>query len=163
MTPGVHFAHLRLIISVVAVLAQFYLFLRIGQVIGASRRSRLGKSLLIGAVGLSIAALFAMNAITLSRPIPWVDPPEVADVILFYLPAVWTFGSIFSALLLGLVQLLGGLGRVVVWCGRGLDRRQSALPAEPPAPPFSASRSERTGRGALDSLRIRGCLCRQGL
>ena len=128
MRSGVHFGQLSLIISVVAVLAQFYLFLRIGQVIRASRRSRLGKSLLIGAVGLSIASLFAMNAVTLSRPIPWVDPPEVADVILFYLPAVWTFGSIFSALLLGLVQLLGGLGRVVVRCGRGLDRRKSALP-----------------------------------
>jgi predicted MPP superfamily phosphohydrolase len=128
MSPGVHFGQLRLLISVLAVLAQVYLFLRIGRFIGASRRSRLGKALLIGAVGLSIAALFAMNAVTLSRRVTWVDPPEVLDVILFYLPAVWTFGSISSALLLGLVQLLRGLGRVVVWCGRGLDRRESALP-----------------------------------
>ncbi len=128
MKPGVHFGQLHLIISVVAVLAQVYLFLWIGQAIGASRRSRLGKSLLIGAVGLSIASLFAMNAVTLSRRIAWVDPPEVADVILFYLPAVWTFGSIFSALLLGLVQLLRGLGRVAVRCARGLDHRESALP-----------------------------------
>src|SRR5271157_631657 len=128
MSSGVHFGQLRLIISVVAVLAQFYLFLRIGQVIWTSRRSRLGKSLLIGAVGLSIAALFAMFAVSLSRPSLWVDPPAVADVILFYLPAVWTFGSIFSALLLGLVQLLRGLGWVIVRCGRGLDRRQAALP-----------------------------------
>ena len=128
MRPGVHFGQLRLIISTVAVLAQFYLFLRIGQVIRASRRSNLCKSLLIGAVGLTIASLFAMNTFILSRPIPWVDPPAVADVILFYFPAVWTFGSIFSALLLGLAQLLGGLGRVVVRCGRGLDSQKSAIP-----------------------------------
>ena len=128
MRPGVHFGQLRLIISVVVVLAQFYLFLRIGQVIRASQRSTRCKSWLIGAVGLAIASLFVMNAFILSRPIPWLDPPEVADVILFYFPAVWTFGSIFSALLLGLVQLIRGLGRIVVRCGHGLARQQSALP-----------------------------------
>ena len=128
MRPGVHFGQLSLIISIVAVLAQFYLFLRIRQVIRASQRSNLCKSLLIGAVGLTIAWLFAMNTFIFSRPIPWVDPPVVADVILFYFPAVWTFGSIFSALFLGLAQLLGGLGRVVVRCGRGLDSQKSAIP-----------------------------------
>jgi predicted MPP superfamily phosphohydrolase len=128
MKPGVHFGQLSLIISVVAILAQFYLFLRIGQVIRASRRSTLCKSILIGAVGLTIASLFAMNAVILSRRVTWVDPPAVADVILFYFPAVWTFGSIFSALLLGLVQLLRGVGRVIVRCGHGLDRQKSALP-----------------------------------
>ena len=69
-----------------------------------------------------------MNTFILSRPIPWVDPPAVVDVILFYFPAVWTFGSIFSALLLGLAQFLGGVGRVVVRCGRGLDSQKSAMP-----------------------------------
>jgi predicted MPP superfamily phosphohydrolase len=128
MRPGVHFGQLSLIISIVAVLAQFYLFLRIGQVIRASQRSNRCKAILIGAVGLTIASLFAMNTLILSRPIPWVDPPAVADVILFYFPAVWTFGSIFSALFLGLAQLLGGLGRVVVRCGRGLDSQKSANP-----------------------------------
>ena len=60
---------LRLIITVLAVLAQFYLFLHLGLLIKASRRSRLGKSLLIGALGLSIAALFAMNAVTLCQAV----------------------------------------------------------------------------------------------
>ena len=128
MRPGIHFGQLRMIISVVAVLAQFYLFLRIGQVIRASRRSNLCKFLLIGAVGLTIASLFAMNAFMLSRVIPWVDPPEMLDVILFYFPAAWTFGSIFSALLLGLTQLLGGLGKIVVRCGRGLGNQKSLTP-----------------------------------
>jgi predicted MPP superfamily phosphohydrolase len=128
MRPGVHFAQLSLIISTVAILAQFYLFLRIGQIIRASRRSTLSKSLLTGVVGLTIAALFAMNAVIMSRPIPWVDPPAVADVILFYFPAVWTFGSILSALLLGLAQLLGILGGLVVRWGHGLDRQPAAIP-----------------------------------
>jgi uncharacterized protein len=128
MRPGVHFGQLSLIISTVAILAQFYLFLWIVRAIRASRRSTLGKSWLIGAAGLTIAALFAMNTIIMSRPIPWVDPPAVADVILFYFPAVWTFGSIFSALLLGLSQLLGGLRRLVVLCSRGLDHQKAAAP-----------------------------------
>jgi predicted MPP superfamily phosphohydrolase len=128
MRTGVHFSQLRLIISVVVVLAQFYLFLRIGQVIRASRLSDIWKALLIGAVGLIIAALFTMNVFILSRPIPWVDPPEVADVILFYFPAVWTFGSIFSALLLGLTQFVWGVGRVIVRCGRGSARENLAIP-----------------------------------
>ncbi|MGA9756537.1 MAG: metallophosphoesterase [Desulfobaccales bacterium] len=123
-----HFGQLRLIISVVVVFAQFYLFLRIGQVIRASQRSNLCKSILIGVVGLTIASLFAMNTFILSRPIPWVDPPAVADVILFYFPAVWTFGSILSALLLGLAQFLVGVGRIVIRCGRGLDSQKSAIP-----------------------------------
>lgn len=128
MRSGVHFGQLRMIISIVAVLAQFYLFLRIGQVIKASRRSSPCKALLITAAGLTIALLFAMNTFILSRPVPWVDPPEVADVILFYFPAVWTFGSIFSALLLGLAQFLGGMGKVVVRGARGLSRQKSAVP-----------------------------------
>ncbi len=123
-----HFGQLSLIVSIVAVLAQFYLFLRIRQVIKTTRRSNLCKFLLIGAVGLTIASLFAMNAFILSRPIPWMDPPEVEDVILFYAPSVWTFGSIFSALVLGLTRVLGRLGRVLVRCGRGLDSQTAAMP-----------------------------------
>ena len=123
-----HFGQLSLIVSIVAVLAQFYLFLRIRQVIKTTRRSNLGKFLLIGAVGLTIASLFAMNAFILSRPIPWVDPSKMEDIILFYAPAVWTFGSIFSALVLGLTRVLGRLGRVLVRCGRGLDSQTAAIP-----------------------------------
>ena len=78
MKSGVHFGQLSLIISIVAVFAQFYLFLRLRRAIRASRLSDLPKALLTGAVGLTIALLFAMNAFTLSKPIPWVDPPEAA-------------------------------------------------------------------------------------
>ena len=128
MRPGVHFGQLSLIVATVAIFAQFYLFFRIRRVIRASRLSNLCKSLLIGVMGLIIAWLFVMDIFIFARPSPWVDPPMVVDVILFYFPAVWTFGSIFSALLLGLAQLLGGLERVIVRCGRGLDSRKSATP-----------------------------------
>ncbi len=128
MSPGVHFAQLRLIISGVVILAQFYLFLRIGQAVRASQLSNLVKSLLIGVVGLIIASLLAMNVFIFSRQIPWEDPSAVADVILFYFPAVWTFGSIFSALLLGLAQVLGGVSRVVRRGGGGPNSQNSAFP-----------------------------------
>ncbi len=128
MKPGIHFGQLRLIILIVAVSAQFYLFLRIRQAVKASQRSKLCKSMLIGAGGLMIASLFTMNAFSLSRPVTWVDPPEAADVIMFYFPSVWTFGSIFSALLLGLTQLLRRLGRVIIQGGPGLDHPKAANP-----------------------------------
>ncbi len=127
MSPGWYFGQLRLIISVVVIVAQVYLFLRLAQAIRAWQRSNLVKSLFIGVVALTIASLFAMNAFILSRHLQWMDPPPVADVILFYFPAVWTFGSIFSALLLGLAQFLGGLRRLVRRYGGGLDRQTTAI------------------------------------
>ena len=164
MKPTLHFGQMRLIISVVVVLAQFYLFLHIRRVIRASQRSNRSQSILIGVVGLTIALLFAMYMFSLSRPILWVDPPAVAEVILFYVPAVWTFGSIFSALCLGLAQLLGGLARVVGRAGRGLDRRNSALPVN-----LQRRRLIQAGVTGLavaplrHPLRIRGGLWGQGL
>jgi predicted MPP superfamily phosphohydrolase len=128
MRTGVSFVQLRLIISVVAILAQLYLFRRISQFIRTSHRSNLFKSTLIGGVGLIIAGLFMMNAFILLRSIIWVDPPEAIDVILFYFPAVWTFGSIFSALILFLIQILGNLRRIAVRCGRSQDRQLNAPP-----------------------------------
>ena len=52
-----YFSQLSLMVSIVAVFAQFYLFLRIRQVIKTTRRSNLCKLLLTGAVGLTIASL----------------------------------------------------------------------------------------------------------
>lgn len=132
MRTGVHFAQLRLIISAVAVFAQFYLFVRLAQVIRTWRLSKLYQSLLIAGVGLTIAGLFVMNFLILSRPMPWVDPPEVADIIFFYFPAIWTLGSIFSALLLGLAQLCGGVGSIIIRCGRVLKSRKADNPVDLP-------------------------------
>ncbi len=87
----------------------------------------------------------------------------MADVILFYFPAVWTFGSIFSALLLGLAQLLGGLGRLVVFCSRGLDRQKAAVPVDLQRRRFLAAGVTGLAAAPLSALRIRGGLWQQGL
>jgi predicted MPP superfamily phosphohydrolase len=126
MKSGIHFGQLSLIISLVAFLAQFYLFLRIRQSIKATHRSNRCKFLLTGAVGLTIASLFV--TFILSKPVFWVDPTEVQDLIVFYAPSVWTFGSIFSALLLGLTRLLGSLGRFLVRCYRDTGSQIAAHP-----------------------------------
>ncbi len=128
MRSGVHFSQIRLAISTVAILAQIYLFLRIRQVIKSSQKSPLYQCILISAVGLIIASLFTMNVFILSRPIPWVDPPKMADIALFYFPAVWTFGSILSALLLALSQFLGSVVRVVRQGVRVLGRQDARPP-----------------------------------
>lgn len=122
------FANFRLIILTIAVLSQTYLFLRIRQAVRTSGRSARFKSWVTGTVGTAIVLLFAMNGYLIFRPIPWVNPPAVAKVVLFYPPAVWGFGSIFSALLLGLAQLLGGLWRMAGRFCRGPVSQRSSIP-----------------------------------
>ena len=54
-----------------------------------------------------------------------------ARVTLFYLPAIWTLGSIFSALLLSATQIASGLVRLFVQSSRDAARRHSASPENP--------------------------------
>lgn len=129
MRLGVQFATLRLIILCLAVGVQVYLLVRARQAIRSSHRSQRFKSVTVCLVGLAIGLLFAMNAYVMFRPIPWVDPPMAAQAILFYLPAVWSFGSIFSVLLLCLLRLAGGLGRMAVRL-HGLVSQRAAIPAD---------------------------------
>jgi len=116
---GIRFPRLRLIALAVVLLAQVYLFVRIRRAILSSRRSDRFKSRAIRLVGTSIGLLFVLNGYTLFRHVPWVDPPIVAQVGLFYPVAVWNFGSLFSALLLFLTRVIGRLGRMVVRLSRG--------------------------------------------
>src|SRR5512145_2210108 len=104
MISGTPFGSLRIIIMTIAVLSQVYLFLRLRHVIKHSHRSHRFKSLTAPLVGAAIGLLFVMNWHVMYRPIPWVDPPMAAQVFLFYGPAVWTFGSLFSAILLFFIQ-----------------------------------------------------------
>jgi hypothetical protein len=112
------FGIFRLVIVSLAVCAQVYLFLRIRRAIRSS--SGPGKRSLIGVLlaGAAIGVLFAANWHIMYKPIPWLDPPAAAQAILFYLPAVWAFGSIISALVLLLQQALGGAGRAAGWIFR---------------------------------------------
>jgi len=130
MMFGLPFATFRLTILTLALLAQIYLFLRARQVIRSSRRSDRFKSRAVGVAGVTIFLLFAANLYILFRPIPWADPPAAAQIILFYPPVVWNLGSLFSALLLFLGQIIGFLARQTVHLARRLAGR-SAPPVDP--------------------------------
>jgi predicted MPP superfamily phosphohydrolase len=125
------FATVRLIVITVVVLTQMYLFLRAREAILSSHRSAHFKSRCITLVGAAIGLLFATNAYVLAKRVAWVDPPMAARVALFYLPAIWTFGSILSALLLFLEQVTGGLARTLVRLYRARARQNNSFPENP--------------------------------
>lgn len=120
MGPSLTFGTLRFIVVSLAVFAQIYLFLRFRRAVLCSGRSHRVKSVVPVLAGSVIGLLFAMNLWILIRPVAWVDPPAPAQTLLFYLPAVWSFGSILSALLLAVFQVAGGLVRAVAGRVRGI-------------------------------------------
>jgi uncharacterized protein len=131
MIRGMPFATLFSIMLTLAVLAQLYIFVRIRRAITSSRRSDRFKSRSILLAHTTIVLLFGANAWIMFKPIPWVDPPYAAQVLLFYLPAVWGFGSILSALVLGLAQVIGWLGTSVARCSRSLAGRAAPVSINP--------------------------------
>ena len=128
MKLGIQFATLRLIILTIAVLAQIYLFVRTRKFIRSLGRSDRFKSRALRMVGIGIGLLFGLNGYILFRPIPWVDPPIAAQLGFFYLPAVWSFGSIFSALLLGLIRVVGVVERMIVRFYQHLTGQTASTP-----------------------------------
>ncbi len=108
------FGTFRLIIVSLAVFAQIYLFWRIRRAVRSSRPSGRSTTWAVMLAGTAIGLLSAANWYIMYRPIPWPDPPTLARAILFYAPAVWSFGSILSALLLLIAQVIGGSGRMAV-------------------------------------------------
>jgi hypothetical protein len=72
-----------------------------------------------------------LNAYLLFLHIPWVDPPIAAQVGLFYPVAIWSFGSLFSALLLFVMRLAGGLTHLTVRLSRGHAAQKASVPANP--------------------------------
>jgi predicted MPP superfamily phosphohydrolase len=130
-TAPVPFGTFRLIIVSLAVFAQIYLFWRIRRAIQSSRRSGRRASLAVGLAGAVIGALFAANWFIMNRPIPWVDPPTLAQIFLFYAPAVWSFGSILSAVLLLFAQVVGGLARAAARLLRRIAGPARPAPANP--------------------------------
>ncbi len=131
MAPALTFGTLRFIVVSLAVFAQIYLFVRIRTAIRSSGCSERLKSPAVFIAGLAIALLFVLNIVILTRPIAWLDPPAPVQALLFYLPAVWGFGSILSALLLLASQLAGSLGRSILRLGS----RPAGLPTDIPADP----------------------------
>jgi hypothetical protein len=109
MIGGLRFATLRYVILTLAVLAQFYLFFRARRAILASNRSAHFKNAAVGTLGGFLILSFVMSLYIMMRPIPWLDPPAAAQFGVFYPPAVWGMGSIFSALLLPIGEALRGM------------------------------------------------------
>jgi uncharacterized protein len=94
--------------------SQIYLYARIRRAILKTRLSRPFRRLALVAVALSILLLFVMNFFIAARPLHMAGVPEPVRSILFYLPPVWGFGSLFSAaflLILTPFARLAGAGR----------------------------------------------------
>jgi hypothetical protein len=87
--------------------------------------------LAVALAGILIGVLFAANWHIMYTPIPWVDPPTLVQAVLFYAPAVWSFGSIFSALLLLIAQAIGESARAAARIYRRLAGPPKAAPANP--------------------------------
>ncbi len=113
MIFGIRFPRLRLIIFALVLLSQLYVFRRIRCAIFSSHRSDRFKAWTVRLIGAAIGLLFLLNGYILFLHLPWVDPPVAAQVGLFYPAAVWSFGSLFSALLLFLSRLAGASWRMI--------------------------------------------------
>jgi uncharacterized protein len=112
MLLGVHFATFRLLVFVPLLLSQVYLFLRARSAILSFLKQGRFRCGVIIATGLAMGILCAMNAGPVFWRTTWIEPSWAARTFLFYLPAIWIVGSIFSALLLGLTRASSMLGKV---------------------------------------------------
>jgi uncharacterized protein len=134
----------RILVVLLAVLAQLYLFARIRHAVRSSRRSGRFQSRAVGSAGAAIVLLSALGGFILARPIPWVDPPAFVQVLFFYLPAVWIVGSLCSVLILLFFRGAGHVGRKTV-------RIRHELTGQSVDPGVDAGRRRflQTGVGAL--------------
>ncbi len=130
MKFGLPFPRLRLTIFALALLAQVYLLARGRRAIRSSVRSDRFKSRAICLGGVTIGAFFLVNGFLLFVPLPWVDSPATARVGLFYPAAVWSFGSLFSAILLLLTQVAGWLGRMLLRLCRSRRGQAASTPVD---------------------------------
>ena len=129
MIHGMQFVIIRSLVLALVAVAQIYIFIQIRQVIKSSRRSNLFKSGAICLVGTTIGLLSALNGYIIARPIHWIDPPLAAQILFFDLPAIWIFGSIFSALFLFLIQLGSKLKKMIIrFYGAQLSSQTALIP-----------------------------------
>jgi uncharacterized protein len=129
--PSLTFGTFRLIIVGLALAAQVYLFLRFWHAIRSTRRSGRWALFATAGAGALMSALFIANWHIMYTPIPWADFPALLQAVLFYAPAVWTFGSMFSAILLLAAQIVGGIWKIVSAIVRRLTGSQTDAPANP--------------------------------
>jgi hypothetical protein len=122
MVPGMQIATIRMIVLTLAVLAQVYLFFHIRRAIKSLPMSDRFKSCAVVLAGMAILLLFTANRYLLLNPATWAGPPTEARVVLVYSSAVWTFGSILSALVLFFIHLARRFGRIVLRLFRPVSR-----------------------------------------
>jgi uncharacterized protein len=129
--PGMRFPTLRLVLLILTFLSQCYLYARIRQAIRSSGRSPRFKARAIRSAGVAIGVLFTLNTYIVLRPLPWVDPPRVVQIAVFYSAAVWNFGSLLSAPVLLLVQAAAGIGGMAMRLYPGSRAPHAPLPVNP--------------------------------
>ncbi|MHC1742425.1 MAG: metallophosphoesterase [Syntrophobacteraceae bacterium] len=106
---GMYFQALRMSVVALTLIAQLYLLVRSVKAVRSrdgSPRVKLWQSVLVGTL---LGFFLLMNVLLLIRPVPRIDPPQPIRWFIFYLPAVWSFGSIFAALVLLSSPLMFGL------------------------------------------------------
>ena len=162
MARGMDFATIRLIGLTLVVLSQGYLFIRIRRAIKSLAGPDIFKSAAIALVGITILLLFTANRYILLHPITWTPQPIAARLFLFYLPAVWSLGSILSALVLFIVDCAGGLGRAVFRIFRNTGREELG-PMNPARRHFLQVGLGGLAAAPLRTLRIRRYLYRKGI
>ncbi len=109
-------------ISVIALtlIAQVVLLVRCVKALGSREGSARTKLWLCILVGTLLGFLLFMNVVLLVWPAPRIDPPQPLRWLLFYLPAIWSSGSIFAALVLLLSPWIAGIGGVAMRIQRTL-------------------------------------------
>jgi hypothetical protein len=140
MVHGIQFAAIRLIIGTLAVLAQGYLFVHIRRAVWSLPLSGRFKSGAVAIVGLAIVLLFAANRYMMFSPITRAGPPKSAGEVLVYASAVWTLGSIPSALVLLLIHFAGWFCRFARKMSRFDPKIFAHAGSNEPAPPDPARR-----------------------
>jgi len=118
----------RFAILVLLLVSQGYLLLRIRGAIGSSGWSLPSRRRATMASHVPFALFGGLNLIVLLYPFAWVDPPRLAQLGLFYPVAVWNFGSIFSALTIGIIRAARAVSPTLA--PRAL-RVADPLPADP--------------------------------
>lgn len=120
----------RVLVLALAVLAQIYLFVRFREAIRSTRLSERAASRVVGAAGLAIVTLFSLCGFFLARPLAWIDPPPVLQAVLFYVPSLWSAGSLTCALILLTSRCAGELGRRAGRLWRDATGREPVIPVD---------------------------------
>ncbi len=104
------FFRFRMMLLTLGLVAQGYLLLQFRSAVRDLPRQR-PLHRLFWPIVILLGGFFALNAYLLFQPVPWVDPPSLVQKLVLYPSAVWTFGAIFSALLLACARLVGSVPR----------------------------------------------------